>query len=241
MKNNRKNLNLLILALFALPFLLLTSCRKSAEEIAALISESEAAEIVENAVSDRTAGMTMPTVDVAQILSNSLNNCGIPGDTTLQKSNNGALGSYNYTFGLGWLITCTPLGVPQSASVDVSGNGTFSTTHWSGSDQTTGNLTFTGLSPQEPAYLVNGTYALEGDVTGDLRRVDPTFDCTTTITLTNLSISKTTYEITGGTGTVQVTGTNGQGNTRTLNGTLTFNGNGTVTVVVNGHTHTFPV
>lgn len=241
MKNDRKNQTLFAFALLFATFVLPVSCRKSAEEIAALISESEAAEIVETAVSDRTAGMTMPTVDVAQIISNSLNSCGIPGDTTLQKSNNGALGSYNYTFGLEWLVTCTPLGVPQSATAEVNGNGTFSSGHWAGNDQTTGTLTFSGLSPQETAYLVEGSYTLEGDITGDLRRVDPTFNCTTTISLSGLSISKTTYDITGGSGTVQVTGTNGQGNTRTLNGTLTFNGNGTVTVVVNGHTHTFPI
>lgn len=241
MKNNRKTQTLAILALFAVPFALITSCRKSAEEIAALVSESEASEIVENAVADRTAGMAMPTVDMARIIDAYLNNCGVPGDTTIQKSNNGALASYNYTFGLGWLITCNGLGIPQSAAVDITGNGTFSTAHWAGNDQATGNLGFTGLSPQEPAYLVNGTYTLQGDVTGDLRRVDPTFNCTTTISLNGLGISKSSYEITGGTGTVQVTGTNGQGNTSTLNGTLAFNGDGTVTVTVNGHSHNFPI
>ncbi|MBK8192822.1 MAG: hypothetical protein IPK76_06350 [Lewinellaceae bacterium] len=241
MKNNRKNLQVLTLIFIAAAFSVLASCRKSAEEIAQLFSESEAAEIVETAIADRSAGAAMPTVDMAQIIDSYLNNCGIPGDTTLQKSNSNGVASYAYTFGMEWLITCSNLGVPQSASVDIAGNGTFSTARWAGNDQTTGNLTFTGLSPQEPAYLVNGSYVLEGDVTGDLRRVDPTFHCTTTVSLTGLSISKTTFDITGGSGTVQVAGTNGQGNTRTLNGTLTFNGDGTVTVVINGHTHNFPL
>lgn len=239
MKNNRKNQFLSVFVFFASALAFLSSCRKSTEEIAALISESEAAEIVETAVADRTAGLTMPTVDMAQIIDNSLENCGVPGDTTLQKSNSGANAAYNYTFGLEWLIHCNDLGIPQDANVEVNGNGSFSTNRWSGNDLATGALTFTGLNPQATAYIVNGSYTLTGDLTGDLRRIDPTFNCTTTITLTDLSISKSTYNITGGAGTVQVTGANGQGNTRTLDGTLTFNGDGTVTVVVNGHSHTF--
>lgn len=239
MKNNRKNLLLLNLALLTAALTFFVSCKKSGEEVAALLSESEAAEIAETAISDRSAGVAMPTIDATQIIESQLDNCNVPGDTSFQKSNSNAYATYNYTFGLEWLLTCNNLGIPQSASVEVNGNGSFSTARWEGSDATTGNLTLTGLSLQEPAYLVNGTYTLTGDLTGDLRRVDPTFDCTTAITLTNLSISKTTYAITGGTGTVAVTATNGQGNTHTLNGTLLFNGNGTATVTVNGHTHTF--
>ena len=241
MKFNRKNQTLAALLFFVSALACFSSCRKTAEDIIEIISESEAAEIAETAIAERTAGMSMPTVDMAQILETYLENCGVPGDTTLQKSNSGANASYNYTFGLEWLINCNDLGVPQNAEVDLSGDGTFSTNRWSGDEQASGTLTFTGLNPQATDYIVNGSYTLEGDVTGDLRRVDPTFSCTTTIALVNVTISKSTYKITGGSGTIQITGTNGQGNTRTLDGTLTFNGDGTVTVVVNGHSHTFPV
>lgn len=239
MKNTRKNLLLLTPVLLALTLAGFTACHKSAEDVAALISESEAAEIVETAVSARSAGLTMPTVDMAQILDAYLDNCGVPGDTTLQKSNANGFATYNYTFGLEWLIHCNGLGLPLDASVDVTGNGAFSTARWAGSDQGTGTLTFTGLGVQETAYVVNGAYTLTGDLTGDLRRVDPTIDCTTTVQLTDVRISKSTYQITGGGGTVQVVATNGQGNTRTLDGAIVFNGDGTVTVTVNGHEKTF--
>ncbi len=241
MKNTRKNLLPLTALLFTLLLAGLGACRKSAEDVAELISESEAAEIVETAVSGRSAGLTLPTVDMAQIIDTYLQTCGVPGDTTLQKSNANGFATYNYTFGLEWLIHCNGLGLPLDASVDVTGNGTFSTARWSGSDQGTGTLTFTGLGVQETAYVVNGSYALSGDLTGDLRRVDPSFDCTTTIQITDLRIAKSTYQITGGTGTIQVVATNGQGNTRTLDGTLVFNGDGTVTVTVNGHVKTFQI
>ncbi len=215
------------------------ACRKSGEEIIALLSTTEAAEIVENSVAAKTAGFTMPTVDMAQIIETYLDNCNVPGDTTLQKSKTVAAASYNYTFNMDWLVNCSTAGLPQNATVNIAGNGTFNTPHWSGSDATTGNLTFTGLSLQDPAYIVNGSYNLEGDITGSLRRVDPTLACTTTLNLTNLTISKTTYQITSGTGTAVVAATASNGQQQTLNASLVFNADGTVTVTVNDHSHQF--
>ncbi|MCB0528694.1 MAG: hypothetical protein H6565_03595 [Lewinellaceae bacterium] len=241
MTNRLKNQTLLVATAIIAAMLAFGACRKSSEEIAAIISDSEAAEMVENNVSERTAGITTPTVDMAQIIGAYLDNCGVPGDTTIQKSNSNGQLSYACTYGLDWLINCNNLGVPQSAQVGVTGNGSFSTAHWEGQDQTSGSLTFAGLNPQASAYMVEGTYTLQGDVTGDLRRIDPTVNCTTTITLTGLGISKSDYSITGGNSTVQVVATNGMGNTRTLDGTIVFNGDGTATVVINGHSHTFPI
>lgn len=215
------------------------ACRKSGEEIAALLSTTEAAEIVENSVSAKTAGFTMPTVDMAQIIELYLDNCNVPGDTTLQKSKTVAAASYNYTFYMDWLVTCSNAGIPQTAAVGIEGNGSFGTPHWTGADATTGELVFTGLSPQETAYIVNGSYDLQGDLTGSLRRTDPTLNCTTELTLSNLTISKSTYQTTGGSGTAKVTATTGSGQQQTLDASLTFNADGTVTVTVNGHSHSF--
>jgi len=229
----------LSIALFTASLVLFSACRKNPEEIAELITESEAAEIVETAVAERSAGFTMPVIDMAEILENYLANCGTPGDTLLQKSKTGSLASYTYTFGMEWLVNCNALGIPLNATTSIAGNGSFTTPRWTGSDATTGNLTFTGLDGQSAAYIVNGSYSLAGDITGALRNVSPTFNCKTQLTLNNMTIDKTSYAITGGTGTAVVTGTTGNGNTKTITGNLTFNGNGTVTVDVNGYVHTF--
>jgi hypothetical protein len=225
-----------------LPLVVLLSfvaCKKSGEEIIALLSATEASEILETTVSSKTAGFTMPTVDMAQILENYLNSCNTPGDTTLQKSKIVVGTSYNYTFNLDWLVTCSNIGVPQSAAVEMSGNGTFSSPRWSGGDATTGDLVFTGLSPQEPNYIVNGSYELVGDVTGSLRQDNATLSCTTELNISNMTINKTTYQVTGGSGTAQITCNSSNGQQQTLNGLLTFNADGTVTVKVNDHTHSF--
>lgn len=238
MKNTSKNHLIALLLLASAALTAFSSCKKDPEEIIALISESEAAEIVETALSDRTAGAEMPTVDVAKLIESSLGNCGVPGDTSFSKNKAGAV-SYNYAYQLGWVVNCNALNIPQNATTTLKGTGTFGTARWDGSTQSSGSLTFTGLSLSEPAYIANGTYTASGDLTGDFRKTDPALDCTTELTLTNLSISKTNYTITGGTGTLKVTATNASGQTKTLSGTLVFNADGTVTVTVNGHTHTF--
>lgn len=230
---------LLCVSLFATLFF--SSCRKNAEEIAALLEDSEAAEILESNVAERSAGATMPTIDMSQIIESYLQNCGIPGDTTLQRSRTTGAVTYNYTFNLGWVLHCSSLNVPQSADITIGGNGSFNTQRWAGADAASGTLTLTGLNPQATAYLFNGAYTLEGDLTGSLRKSNPTLHCTTTLNLTDLSIRKSDNQISGGTGTAVITATNGKGQSETLNGTLVFNGDGTVTVTVNGHVHTFPI
>lgn len=240
MQNFRSELRILTLALLAVLFVL-SACRKDGEVVAELLTASEAAEITESAVSERTAGATLPTIDMTELLASIPQTCNTPGDTTIQKSNAFGAASYSCTFNLSWLLHCNNAGIPQSADVDVSGNGTFASAHWSGADQTTGELTITGIAPSATDYVVSGAYSLTGNLTGNLRRTDPTLDVQTTVTLANLTVRKSDYQITDGDGTVSVTASNGQGQSQTLTGTLVFNGDGTVTVTVNGHTHTFPI
>ncbi|MFN0214474.1 MAG: hypothetical protein ACKVT2_09490 [Saprospiraceae bacterium] len=239
MQSNQKNLLPFFALLLFAALATLNSCRKDPEEIIELLTSSEAAEIIEDAVSNRTAGLTAPTLDATSILEAYLGSCGVPGDTTIVKEKTGGVASYDYSFDLNWLLTCSNLGVPQSASFGIQGNGDFSSPHWFGSDVTLGTLTFTGLSPQESAYVVNGSYDLTGNLTGTLRRVSPSFDCEVAIELTNLLVDKSTMQITGGSGLVTVIASTANGQTKTLTGTLIFNGNGSATVMVNGHEHTF--
>lgn len=236
----RSKLSILAFALFAALFTF-ASCRKDAEEIVALLTDSEAAEIAESAVSERTAGATMPTIDMTEILAAIPQTCDVPGDTSLQRTGGVAGTSYNYSFTLGWLVDCNDFNIPQSASVDVTGAGTFSSAHWSGNDQCTGDLAITGVAPSATDYVVNGSFALTGSMTGSLRHNDPTLTVNTTVNLSNMTVRKSDYVITGGNGTLVITASNAQGNTQTVNGTLVFNGDGTVTVTINGHSHNFPI
>lgn len=232
-----KTLFLILLA----SLILATSCRKNAEEVTELLSESDAAELTEAAVSERTGGSSMQTVDMTTVIEAYLDQCGVPGDTAFTRSSSAALYSYNYTFNMDWLLHCTDLGFPIDAAVEVAGNGSFGTQRWDGMGQGSGNFVLTGLGLQEDEYLANGAYILTANVTGDLRRTDPSFDASISLTLSDLSIRKSDGYITGGSGTVTVTASGSNGNSKTRTGTLVFNGNGTATVTIGSHVYSFPV
>ena len=239
MKITKKIAQPMFALLFFTALSAMTACHKSAEDIIELLTSSEAAEIIEDAVANKTAGFTAPTIDAAALVDAYLQSCGVPGDTSINKVKTTGVATYDYTFGMDWLVTCSDLGVPQTATVGIDGNGDFTSAHWSGTDAAVGDLVFTGLGLQEESYVVNGSYDLTGNLTGTLRRVSPSFDCVVALDLTNLIVDKSTYKITGGSGIATVTATTANGQTKTLTGTIVFNGNGSATVEVNGHVHTF--
>lgn len=239
MTHIRPNQLFLLLALVAVATMI--ACKKNAEEDLALLTASEATEIVETTVSARSAGATMSTADLTKAVENNLNNCGIPGDTSLQHSNSAGQITYNYNIALGWLINCNNIGVPQNADLTIAGNGSFNAQRWTGVNSTSGNLVCTGLNPAASEYIFNGAYALNGNLTGQIRNIDPMLEVEASIQLTNLTIRKSDNYITGGSGTVVITATNARGRSETINGTLVFNGNATATVTVNGYSHTFPL
>ena len=108
MQFNQKNLSSFFAALLFAALTVFSACRKDPEEIIELLSNSEAAEIIETAISSKTAGFTMPAIDAAQIIETYLNSCNVPGDTSLNKSKAGGAATYDYTF-----IECpTPLRLP---------------------------------------------------------------------------------------------------------------------------------
>jgi hypothetical protein len=217
----------------------LSSCRKNADEVKEIITESEAAEIVEAAVSERTAGAALSTEEMARMAGSTLDQCNQPGDTSFAFSNDYAGASYTYQLGLDWLLSCSDLDVPQQLQFDMAGSGTFASVKWDGTQSSTGTLLLTGLDFQSAAYTLNGDYDYVGEITGDLRLVDPSLDCTIEINLVDLQLDKNTYNITTGSGSIVLTVSNGRGQTQTLNGQLVFNGDGTATVTINNLSYTF--
>ena len=155
MKNMFQNPVRLVLALVTGAALTLSACKKDPEQIAALISESEAAEIIEASLSARTAGMTAPAIDMAELLESLLDDCGVPGDTAIQRADNLGPATYTYALDLDWLVNCNALNVPIDATFDASGTCAFTSNHWNGAEQSSVNLTFTGLALEhwQPNYL----------------------------------------------------------------------------------------
>lgn len=231
--------NLFFIALLGLAVFSLTSCRKDPEEVVALLTDSEAVEILEDAIASKTSGMTAPTIEASELVGAYIENCNVPGDTTFANTKSVGAVTHDYDYSLDWLVSCENL-VPQSAAVGINGAGEFTSLHWDGLNTIEGDLVFTGLSPSQTEYIVNGSYDQVGNLTGSVRQRNPTFSCTVAMSLDNLTLNKTTQRFTGGSGDATVTANAANGETKTISGTFVFNADGTVTITLStGHSHTF--
>lgn len=237
MINNQviKSFSLLILTSLMLA---VTSCKKDDAETDELITDAEAAEMVEATVSERSAGASMTFEESAQSYETAASICGSAYDTSFQVSYQFGQWTYNKQTTLAWNIVCVNF-VPQSANFSMDGNSSFTTPRWNGVMATDGSYTLSGLQPGAPNYTLAGSYHAEGQMSGNLRNRDPQLNSIIDLNLTNIGIDKDSYDITGGSGAVSITVTNGSGQSRTVNGSIVFHGNGTATVTVNGYAYTF--
>jgi hypothetical protein len=234
--------NILLFSLLSALTLSLVACSKDESNAPEVVSDQEATEIMESAVSSRSGGMDESLDNMMEMSAVAMNGlCGQPEDTTFSFNGSNLYATYNYTNTLSWLLTCSNFGVPQQLGFQINASASFDAARWDGSSTATGDLVVTGLKLLDTAYIVNGTYAHQGNVTGTLRNADPALDAILDVTLFDLTIRKQDRFITGGNGAFILAVTNAAGKTRTVNGTLVFNGDGTATVTVGGYSHTFPI
>lgn len=163
--------------------------------------------------------------------------CGVAFDTTITYTYSGAgSGTASYTHSWDILLSCNGVS-PSSLQWTGSYQGSFDAARLSGTNSGTRNFTLTGLQPSAAQYIVNGTTSRNGTNTSKVRN-QYSYTADITSTLTNLTVDKSTYKITGGSCAVTAVLTVSSGSSQTFNGNIVFNGNGTATLTINGNTYT---
>ncbi|MCB9230112.1 MAG: hypothetical protein H6581_00495 [Bacteroidia bacterium] len=225
MKNSSK-LSLYLIAMLAGFFF--TSCNRDGE----VISEDEAADVIEYALSADAAGFSSQAEESAKMAETYLADCGLTGDSTLTfSSNTGALIDYDYSFTWNWELHCNGL-VPNQFDLDYTSTGTYNAARMSSDDQGTASFVLSNLTGQGD-YTLNGNFERTGSQESKVRNKN-SFTSDLTVTLTNVTVSKSTYEITGGTGTLTITGSSSDGTAFSFTGSVTFLGGQSATLVLNG-------
>ncbi|MDX2285661.1 MAG: hypothetical protein NW241_15945 [Bacteroidia bacterium] len=220
-------------ALFAgLLVLTASACRPDG---AGALSETDLVAIVEDAVAGSTGGVELGIEDAADLAEALLDACNEPGDSTLTRS--GTLGQLSYSYVLYWeySLICSGLGIPQTFSVGFGGEGEYQTARMSSEDEISGSFLLTGLNPGADSLVYDGSFSRNGTQTTSGRR-GTTYTTQLTLTSSNLTADKGTYEILSGTCSVFLSGSNGS-ESFTRNGTLTFLGNQQATLEWNGQTY----
>lgn len=243
-----KKLNCLSLAIYCALIatsLSFSGCKKESSSANNLTAD-DAADAVAYATSGSTGGLSAQIASTASYSSsqgvyktdngNSVTlTCGVPFDTAIAYIYTGATAA-NYSSQWTYLLTCNGQ-VPQSLSLTGSYTGSYDAPRISSSNSGNRSWTLSGLNLNTSTpYTFNGTFTRTGTHTSKVRN-RYTYTVDMTITVTNLTVSKTTYQITGGTGTVVMTGNVSNGNSYSFNGNIVFNGNGSATLTINGNTY----
>ncbi len=225
------------LFLFAAFLIGFNSCQKD-EDTVPVITDEEAAEIVEQAVVSNTYGMetvvTETTALTTEELEKSTLACGVAFDTTIIKTGSGqALYTYYYESNLNYELICQGF-TPESFNIGAAVSGEYETPRLSSSDATTYDAFITNLLPVDPQYNYTGTMTRTGSQS--IRVVnEKEMTSTLAISTTGLLVNKETNEIDGGTAEFMLTGTVVEGSNFMVEGSITFNGNGSATIEVNGN------
>lgn len=231
-------LNFIKAATILLTIIAISSCRKETTETA---TEDDAADAIETALATSSGGATQDISAAAQFaMSTGYNQlqCGVAFDTTVTYSHTGTV-TANYTHAWNVLLNCNG-STPSSLNWTGSYQGSFDALRLSGNSSGTRNYTFTGLDASSPEYTLSASSTRTGTHTSKVRN-QYTYTVNINTTLTNLSVNKSTYKITGGSGTVTATLSASNGTSKTFNGNIIFNGNSTATLTINGNTYTITV
>jgi hypothetical protein len=156
--------------------------------------------------------------------------CGVPYDTSYTVSYTGNLDTASVTHQWSLTLDCTDSTLTFAGSF----MGSFEGPNVKGSRTGNRNWVLNGFG-SDSIYTINGTFNCAGDWVIDNTK---TVDNTVQIVGTNVTVSKLTHRITGGTGTITITSAVSNGNTYTFTGTITFNGSQHLAVIIiNGKTY----
>lgn len=218
------------------------SCNKEDDNTAA--TQADAADMIEASVVESSNGVAKLAADAnsdastQRVYTSSPSvNCGQEYSVTYNPVYTGTYYSYNYTGTRTYTLECATDGIPDSLLYTSSITGTYTTPTLMSNDTSMASLTISALGAQNAEALINGSYNRNGYQESRVRQ-RRSFNSVISLTLQNISVNKSTSKITGGTATVAVTGTGSQGASFTYNGSITFNGNNTATLVINGTTYT---
>lgn len=215
---------------------LFTSCSKEENKE---ITEEDAVELIESSLQENTAGITETVGKYSEelITDYSINsNCSQSYDTTYTFSYSGIVTQADYTVNWGYLMNCN-LGIPTSVALNATSSGTYSTNRMNSNDNTSASLNVTGIEPSSATLFFSGDLTREGTQTITINSNTHEITSTITVTLTNLVVNKTTYQIESGSGTAILSANNGT-DPFSFTGDIVFNGGGSATLTLNGNTYT---
>jgi hypothetical protein len=207
-----------------------SSCKKDSASVA--VTEEEATEVITQAVSAESGGLTTQTEIAARTASESTLSCDQAQDTLFSGSNEpGTAITYSYSQQASTKMICENQ-IPSQFQFNFSGQNSYSAPRMSSSDNNTASFVVSGLKPMLDHFTINQTYTRNGTQQSKVR-LQRSFSSVLTITSTDVTVNKETSKITGGTAAISFQGTGSDGGKVSYGATLVFLGNNQATLTFN--------
>lgn len=241
-QKNTQNLFGLFILLMAFG-LFATSCNKETEEPQDILNEEEIVAVVEGAMLADTDGLAAQSEDAVYIaeqytVKDALGGgpCGETQDSTVSYNYADPRITAAYTSTFIWTLNCNNASIPQSLDFDRTAEGNYETARMISDDSAAGDWLVENIVTGAN-YVINGTYSRQGSQTSKVRNLN-VFTSSLQVGLDDLNLDKGTRRIVSGIASFTLTGSGTGGRSFSYEGDLVFNGNGSVTILVNGHSHT---
>jgi hypothetical protein len=217
----------------------LNACKKDSNNTPAntadSVSEADAVEMTTDAVASGTGGMTAQVSSSVSLYKTVTINCGETKDTSIAASSlSGITPSYSISFSWSYVLNCSG-GAPNNLVFNFNGNSNYTGAKMILSGTTKGTFTLSGLPSTASDYTLNYSYTRGGSLTSMIGQQHH-YTSSVVITGNNITIDKTTGLIVSGTGTVNIMGTSSSGSSFSFQGSITFNGGNTASLVLNSGT-----
>lgn len=220
---------------------LMASCN---EESTPIIDTEEAADLVGSSLATNSSGVNAVAADVAEAANNGVENaggrvqtCGVEETASYTRTSPGGSDiTYDYSLSYSYLLSCTNANIPETFSADLDYSGVFESTRVKSDNTGAAELEVGTLEGSFTTFEINGTFTRNGSFES---KVQNKTNSTSSIefTLSKLTVSKSTQQITGGTATVTVTGSvSGKGDF-SKTATVTFLGNLQGEIAIDGTTY----
>ena len=234
LNNQLTPFHFLFAAFLAFIILAGTSCQS---DDPTAVTDEDAVDLMESTLSSDDGGMATTMTDGARLAMDMSGSC-LAGDSTVSRSFSGSLRQYSFDGVWNWTVVCDQF-IPQSFTLNSTSSGTYNGPRLNYNGQSASTLTVTNLVTGGDLTL-NGTASQNASVTVTARQ-EVSFDSELGVTMTDITVDKLTFEITGGMAAITLTTTTDEGTNFDFAATVAFLGNGDATITINGNSYTISI
>lgn len=223
----------------------LASCSENDSVSGNSISTEDAAEIIASGVAEETGGVTATITTSSEMADEAAESasdgrieaCGFENDSTIAFSSSAGTISYDYSFSYGYKLECDSKNAASAASFGVTYSGSFDAPRMYSGNSGSADLDVAGLDMSTTSFVFNGSFDKSGTFESKVRNKHTTLSVIN-LSLSDIKVDKSTYEIETGTATATLTGTvEGEGGFE-FTATIEFLGDGDAKLTISGSTYT---